>query len=308
MKGLRNMSIFGPHAKPADPATSLFKLVQRNVRSGRRSAENTGLALMLAACALCSGFTLARAQDQDGGQDLAKKLSNPVASLISVPIVGSCDGRIGPVKKGERCSLTVQPVIPFSLNDDWNLISRTIMPLITQRNVAPGTGSQSGLGDTIQSLFFSPKAPTAAGIIWGVGPVLQLPTATDQLLGSGKWAAGPTVVLLKQLSGFTAGILANHLWSFAGSATRRTQNVTFLQPFLSYTTSRATTFSLNTESTYDWSSQRWSVPIHVGVSQLVKVGQQPVSLSATLRYWAVSAPGGPRGFGGKLGLTFLFPT
>ena len=242
-----------------------------------------------------------------GSAELAQQLSNPVASLISVPFQFNYDTGYGPAD-GDKAFVNVQPVIPFSLNEDWNLISRTILPIIWQNDIAGMSGEQFGLGDAVQSLFFSPKAPGAGGIIWGAGPVFLFPTGTDPLLGTEKWGAGPTAVVLKQSGGWTYGALANHIWSFAGDSSRADVNSTFLQPFLAYTTPDAWTFSLNTESTYNWTAETWSVPINAQVSKLVTFGKQPVSLGAGVRYWAESPAGGPEGVGGRATVTFLFPT
>lgn len=163
------------------------------------------------------------------------------------------------------------------------------------------------MGDVAQSLFFSPKAPTASGWIWGAGPVVLLPTGTDELLTADKWGAGPTAVALKQQGPWTYGALANHIWSFAGDDDRADVDSTFLQPFLSYTTPQAWTFSLNTESTYDWESEQWSVPINGVVTKVTKIGSQLVSIGAGARYWAESSDGGLESWGARLVFTLLFP-
>ncbi len=239
--------------------------------------------------------------------DLAQKLSNPIASLISVPFQFNFDDDIGLFRDGERFTLNIQPVIPIALSEDWNMISRTIVPIISQEDIFPLAGDQFGLGDTVQSLFFSPAQPGASGIVWGAGPVFLVPTGTDELLSGEKWGAGPTAVVLKQFSGWTVGVLGNHIWSFAGDDDRLDISTTFLQPFISYTTPEAWTFGLNTEASYDWEAEEWSVPINGSVSKLVVLGSQPVSIGGTVKYWADSPESGPHGLAGRLTFTLLFP-
>lgn len=242
---------------------------------------------------------------QNSDAELAKQLQNPIAALTSVPLQSNWDTGLGPTGDGWQYRLNIQPVIPITLNKDWNLISRTILPVITQDNVA-GNGSQTGLSDTVQSFFFSPQAPTAAGWVWGAGPVLLLPTATDDLLGSEKWGAGPTGVALRQTNGWTYGALANHIWSFAGNSTRSEVSTTLLQPFLAYTTPKQTSYSINTESTYDWAHDQWTVPVNVMVSQLVRLGGMPFQFQFGYRYYAAKPDGGPD-WGLRFGVTLLFP-
>ena len=242
--------------------------------------------------------------------DLAKKLSNPVASLISAPFQFNYDSKIGPDERGHRLTMNIQPVVPISISDDWNMISRTILPVTSQADISPGAGSQSGIGDITQSLFFSPKAPGASGIIWGAGPAFLLPTATDDLLGAKKWGLGPTLVLLKQSSGFTYGFLTNQIWSIASVKNNRDRaplSSLFFQPFLSYTTPTAWTYGVNAESTYDWHAHQAAVPLNFTVAKLTKVGKLPVSFTGGVRYWVASSATSPHGWGYRAVVTFLFP-
>ena len=238
--------------------------------------------------------------------DLAQKLTNPIADMYSFPFQLNYDQDIGPADRGERWKLNVQPVLPFDLNDDWLVVSRTILPVISQDDVFGNGRSQSGIGDVVQSFFFVPRA-SSGGLTWGVGPVLLLPTASDDLLGQEKWGAGPTGVALKIDGPWTYGALANHLWSFAGDDDRLDVNATFVQPFLAYTTTTAYTFSLNSEATYDWEASDWSIPFNALVSRVVLFGKLPVSVGAGLRYWAESPDAGPEGLGFRFQLTPILP-
>jgi hypothetical protein len=279
-----------------------YVLMKKMNKTARSAAAKTCCALIAVLCGILA--LPAMADDTE----LAKQTQNPIAALVSVPFQLNYDENIGPAERGSKWLLNVQPVIPISLGSDWNLISRTIVPLVSQDEVQPGIGTDSGLGDITQSFFFSPKKPTAGGWIWGVGPVLLLPTGSSDRLTADKWGLGPTAVVLRQERGWTHGALTNHIWSVAGDDARNDISTTLLQPFLSYTTKTHTSFSLNTESTYDWKARQWSVPMNFMVSQLLKVGNQPLSLQAGARYWADSPDRiGPKGWGLRLAVTVLYP-
>lgn len=236
-----------------------------------------------------------------GDAELAKKLSNPVANLISVPFQFNYDTGFGP-KDADKYTLNIQPVIPVSISDDWNLIIRTILPVIQADSPADGVDSEFGLGDTTQSFFFSPKE---GEWIWGVGPVIYWPTATNHLLGTNQWGFGPTGVLLKQDHGWTYGILANHIWTIDNSNGTNV-NATYLQPFVSYTFPTATSITFNTESTYDWNESEWTVPLNLMLAQIVRLGKLPVQFQFGGRYYAEASDEGPE-WGLRFNVTFLFP-
>ena len=224
--------------------------------------------------------------------DLAKKLSNPVSSLVSVPFQFNWEQNVGPSKL-TRFVLNVQPVIPFSVNEDWNLIVRVITPLVSQPPLFDGGAPTFGISDITTSFFMAPAK--SGKLIWGAGPVIVLPSTSEPTLGSGKWSAGPTIVALKQTGPWSVGALWNQVWSFAGDPARSDVNQMFLQPFLSYQATHTITLSLQSEMTANWKvdQDRWSVPISVSVSKLSSFGAFPASYQCGFAGFAVHPDVGP---------------
>jgi hypothetical protein len=262
-----------------------------------------------------SSSSASAAPASGGGQsedELAAKLANPLAAMISLPFQNNFDWGGGPNGDGFQWKMNVQPVIPMSLNDDWNLIVRTIIPVISQNDIA-GTpenpsGSQTGLGDIVASAWLSPVEPTAGGWIWGVGLASLIPTGTDSnnFLGGNQWGLGPTAVALKQKGALTIGGLVNHLWNVGGTDGRPEVNATFIQPFINYIPGGGWTFGLNSETTYDWDAGQFTIPINVFVNKMVKLGETHGQLQFGGRYYADKGDLGPN-WGLRASLILLFP-
>jgi len=272
--------------------------------SGKNALILAAFWAVLLQASLATGQTDPAAPKPDDAHALAKQLSNPVASLISVPFQSNFDFRMG-TGSGWRYTLNFQPVIPVAINKRWNLISRTVVPIIYQNGVTGPNTSESGLGDVVQSIFISPNKTTP--FIWGVGPAVSLPTATKSAFASKQLGLGPTAVVLKQQGAWTYGALVNHIWRVAGSTTRPRLNATYLQPFIAYSTKDAWTYSVNTESIYNWTATNWSVPVNLTVAKLVKLGNQRVSIGGGMRCWATSPNGGARGCGMRFVFQPVFP-
>jgi hypothetical protein len=248
----------------------------------------------------------APAAAQQDAAALANATANPVADLAVVPFQFNWNDGFGTEDAGQML-LNIQPVVPFVLNDRWNLITRTIIPIVNDDGpFFPGADEVSGVGDVFQSFFFSPREPGPGGLIWGAGPVILWPTATEERLGGDTFGLGLTGVALQQTGRWTYGGLANHVWSIDADPDGEI-SASFVQPFVNYTLPSATSFYLNTESTYDWNDNQWSVPINAGVRQIVPLGGQVVQIGAGVRYWAQSPENGPEDWGFRLDFNLLFP-
>lgn len=253
-------------------------------------------------------ITISQAQDTtatNSAAKLAQKLANPIASLISVPLQNNTDYGIGDYH-GSRNTLNIQPVIPFKLTSNLNLITRVILPVVTQYNVSSENGEQSGLGDAVVSTFFSPSN-TKNGLTWGVGPVFLVPIATNSLLGTEKFGLGPTAVALKQTGGWTLGGLANQIWSVAGSEDRAEVSQLFLQPFINFNFKSGAGLGANSEITVNWETNTTVATLNLTASAVTKLGNQTTQFALGPRIPLASPSGSRPDWGWRAVLVFLFP-
>jgi len=246
-------------------------------------------------------------------EDLAKIAQNPVGNLISVPFQENAYFNVGPLK-GTQNVLNIQPVIPISINDDWNIITRTILPIVSLPAFAPGQGGTSGIGDVQISAFLSPANPGAW--IWGVGAVTQLPTHTNDALGNNNAGLGPTVVLLHLEHGspWVYGVLANNVWSVGTSGNPFNQDAPrysngLVQPFLNFNFEGGSYLTTSPVITANWKakgSQVWTVPMGGGVGKLFKIGRLPVNTQIS-GYYNVVRPDFSNNWQIRAQVQFMFP-
>lgn len=251
--------------------------------------------LTAAALALTAALATTPARAELSAEELAKLAQNPVANLISFPLQNNTNFNTGPLN-GTQNILNVQPVIPLELNADWNLITRTILPLIWQPEFAPGQGSRFGLGDLQLSGFLSPSKPGAGGLIWGAGAIVQMPTDTNEL-GNKNWGLGPTAVLLKLEPGnpWVYGALLNNVWSLSSSGRGGAYNNFLIQPFVNYNFKGGTYINTAPILTADWkadSDQRWTVPLGLGVGHIFHLGKLPLNAQVGAYYNVVHPDNG----------------
>jgi hypothetical protein len=240
-------------------------------------------------------------------EELAKLAQNPVGNLISLPFQNNTNFNVGPLS-GTQNILNIQPVIPVSVNKDWNIITRTILPVISQPAMFPGEDRTNGLGDTTFTAFLSPAQPH--GLIWGAGPVFQLPTDTQDL-GNKNWGMGASAVVLKLEKGdpWVYGVLVNNVWSLSGSGQGGSYSNFLMQPFVNYNFPDG--FYINSVPiiTANWeaeSRQRWTVPLGAGVGKIFHFGALPVNMQLGAYYNVVQPDNGP-GWQLRFQMQFMFP-
>lgn len=208
-------------------------------------------------------------------QALADKLANPVAAMISVPLQNNLNYGIGP-HNGSKYTINIQPVIPIKLSDKLNLITRTILPVVDQRDITGENTHQFGLSDATLTAFF---APASKGLIWGAGPAFLVPTATDKLLGTEKFGVGPSLLALHQGKGLTIGFIANQIWSVAGNEDRADFNQFYIQAFLNHSYKSGASLGANIEVTQNWEGKTTLVSLNPSIGAITKLGTQPVQFA-----------------------------
>lgn len=249
--------------------------------------------------------TSATSSAKPADEDLAKKSQNPIADLVSVPFQSNTNFNAGPFNRTQEV-LNIQPVVPLHISADWNLISRTIIPVISQPSPIFNSNT-NGIGDITQQFFFSPTHP--GSLIWGLGPLFTIPSATDPILGQGKVLAGPTAVLLTTPGHWVIGVLVNNQWSVGGNPLRANVNQFLAQPFINYNMAHGWFLTTSPVITANWlaaSDQRWTLPIGGGVGRVFKLGDQPVSAYISGYYNAIRPDGAPN-WQLRAELSLLFP-
>jgi hypothetical protein len=260
----------------------------------------------------------APASAADDTAALAKATQNPVASLISVPFQNNSNFGVGPYNRTQDV-LNIQPVIPARISENWMLITRIIQPIVWQPYSTQNAGGQFGIGDMNPTFFLSPAKP--GKLIWGVGPAMVFPTATSTVLGQGKLSFGPSVVALMQPGKWTIGLLVNNVWSVAGSTHRPSVNQETLQYFINYNMNKGWYISVSPIVTANWNNKasgdaangddttsggRWTIPFGGGAGRIMKLGFQPVNISASFYGNAVHPPGASS-WGMRLQIALLYP-
>ena len=239
--------------------------------------------------------------------ELAQKILNPVAAMGSVPFIFLGDYNIGP-DNGNRTTLSMQPVIPFEINPKLNLITRTLIPVLSQKNIPEGE-TAFGIGDILATAYLSPVKPWK-GWITGLGCGLLMPTASEIDIASKKWSLGPSILALRLKGGWTYGGLVTQTWSFAGNEEYKDINSMFVQPFIGYTNPAGWNYTVWTESTVSWnreSGDKNATQLYFTLAKVVRFGKQRVQLEAGPNYWIADTEVSPSGLGWRANFVLLFP-
>jgi hypothetical protein len=258
--------------------------------------------------AAAAALTAATAHAELSAEELAKLAQNPVGNLISVPFQNNTNLNFGP-EKGTQNILNIQPVIPVEINKDWNIITRTILPVISQPALAAGESRVNGIGDTQFTAFLSPANP--GKWIWGVGAVVQLPTHSNDALGNDNWGLGPSFVVLHldKESPWVYGVLVNNVWSVGSRGDSPSYNNGIIQPFLNYNLPGGAYLTTSPVLTVDWkadSSQRWTVPLGGGIGKIFHFGKLPVNMQVAA-YYNVVKPDDGANWQIRAQAQFMFP-
>jgi hypothetical protein len=262
--------------------------------------------LLLTAFAFVAGLVNAQeAKPSLSAEELAKKLSNPIASLISVPFQNNTDLGIG-ANNGARNTLNIQPVIPLRISENLNLITRCVLPVISQYNVTGMGNSEVGLGNTILSAFFSPSN-SKGGLTWGAGPVFLLPTGSNEYLSVNKLGIGPTAVALYQSKGYTLGALINQIWGVAGKESQDDLSMLFFQPFFSFNWKSGAGIGGNFEISQDWAAKTTSAWFNPTLSAVTSLGKQKTQFVIGPRFNLAAPDGSKADIGVRAVVVFLFP-
>jgi hypothetical protein len=240
----------------------------------------------------------------NSAQELADKLANPVASLISVPLQNNLNYGIGAFN-GSKYTVNIQPVIPFKLTDNLNLITRYILPVVDQRDITGENTHEFGLSDATVTAFFAPKTK---GIILGFGPAFLVPTATEKVLGTEKFGVGPSVLVMHQGKGLSVGFIANQIWSVAGNEDRADFNSFYTQIFLSHSYKSGASLGVNAEITQNWEGNTTMITINPSIGAVTKLGDQVVQFAIMPLIPVVGPHEMKPDWGLRAVLAFVFPS
>jgi len=275
-----------------------------SIRRDRGAVWTRWMGVGLAAGVVLLGMATHGRAQEPSATELAKATQNPVADLISLPFQNNTGFETGPRDRTANV-LNIQPVVPVSIGEDWLLISRLIFPIASVPSFAPGQPRRTGTGDTTYTGFASPKAQGPAGFTWGVGPVVNLPTASDDRLGADAWGLGASVVALAMPGPFVVGALANNIWSLEGSDYSRF----LVQPFVNYNLADGWSLVSAPIITADWDADHdgWTVPIGGGFGKVHRFeGLPPISFGLQA-YYNVERPQFGADWSTRVVVALLFP-